>query len=50
MQERNREPRARFLSFRSNLLCSQSSKSGRSRTLDFEEAIPWANNGIDWKI
>ncbi len=50
MQERSRESRARFLSFRSNLLCSQSSKLGRSRTLDLEKAILWANSGIYWEI
>ncbi len=48
MRERSRESRALFLSFRSNLLCSQSSRLGRSRTLDLGKATPWANNGIDW--
>lgn len=50
MQERSHESRAHFLSFRSNLLCSQSSKYGRNRTLDLEKAILWARSGIDWEI
>ena len=49
MQEQSHGSQGRFLSSHSNLLYSQSSKSGRSQFLDLGKAILWANNDTDWR-